>query len=149
MTQHGSARLFALAVSAAVATAVIVGLFVVGSPGDARIQKLDRRRVSDLYEIVDSVNAYWRRKESLPPDFQALSDEVHFVPHSDPETGQLYDYRALDNGTYELCATFALECESAEDSCSHWRAKPGAEIGGHGSGRQCFEITPEPVEGQR
>jgi hypothetical protein len=135
--------LFALAVSTAVAAAVVIGLVVAGSPGDARKQKLDRRRVSDLFEIVDGVNAYWAQEDSLPPDLRALGDAVGFAPGSDPETGDPYRYRVLENGAYELCATFSIECQPPDESCSHWRARRGAEIAGHGVGTECFEIRPK------
>jgi outer membrane murein-binding lipoprotein Lpp len=138
-----------LTVSVVVAAAVVAGLIVAGSPEDARIQKLDRRRVADLYSIVDSVNVYWTQHGALPPDLDALSDELTFSSDADPETREPYGYRVVDGEAYELCATFAKQCPSTDDTCSHWRTQQDAEIRGHRAGRQCFEITPRVVEGHR
>lgn len=143
MNEQGSARLLVIAVSAAVAAAIVAGLMLVGSPGEARLQKLDRRRVSDLYAIVDGVNDHWARKQSLPPDLAALTDEINFEQRVDPKTGAAYHYRVLAPDRYEVCATFAAECSASQDRCSDWQYGERHEIRRHGAGEQCFQVTPK------
>ncbi len=149
MTRDGSVRLLVLAVSTAVAAAVVAGLIVVGSPGEARLQKLDRKRVSDLYSIIDAVNLYWTRQRSLPPDLDALAVETFFDEERDPETASPYVYRVLDSDRYEVCATFSTGCGPPQDRCWDWRHSGRAEIDAHGAGEQCFSLTPRVIEGHR
>lgn len=149
MSRDGSARLLVLGVSMAVAAAIVAGLLLVGSPGEARLQKLDRKRVSDLYSIIDGVNLYWTRQRSLPPDLDALAAETRFDNELDPETASPYVYRVLDPDRYEVCATFSTECDPPHDRCWDWQHGGRAEIDAHGAGEQCFQITPRVVEGRR
>ena len=149
MIREGSARLFVLAVSTAVAAAVIAGLVLVGSPGEARLVKLDHQRTSDLYRIVDSVNAHWTRHESLPADLNSLVEAYELDSITDPDTGQPYRYRPLGDNRYELCATFAKECPAENSQCAHWRARQDIEIRGHAAGEECYEISARVVDKQR
>jgi len=142
MSREGSVRFFVIGVSVAVAAAVVAGLIVVGSPGEARLEKIDRRRVSDLYEIVDGVNRYWTQNQALPLDLSALTEATSFEPGVDPETGLAYVYRLLEPNRYEVCATFATECTSRDNRCAPWRVGGRHEISAHGAGEQCFELAP-------
>jgi len=146
MSREGSVRLLLIGVSVAVASAVVAGLIVVGSPGEARLEKLDRRRVSDLYEIVDGLNRYWTRNQALPPDLDALTAGTSFELGVDPETGLAYVYRVIEPDRYEVCATFATECTSRDNRCASWRASGRHEISEHGAGKQCFELAPMSLD---
>lgn len=119
---------------AAVLAAIAIALVYVGSPGEARQRRFDERRVGDLTEIVTSLDRYWAASTRLPASLEeAAKGGAASVPR-DPETGEPYGYRALDDRRYELCATFA---------------RPSDELPGinqppfraHTTGRQCFTMA--------
>lgn len=147
MSRGSSVRVLVVVVSAAVVAAVVAGLVLVGSPGEARLHRLDRRRVDDLYAIIDKVNLYWARKKALPADLNALADEVVFEERVDPVTGAAYDYRVLTPSRYEVCATFAISCQPPNDRCWDWQYGGRSEIRQHGAGEQCFQVTPKAGAG--
>lgn len=124
---------FAAAAAAAIATALVR----VGSPGDARERRFDERRVSDLSEIAASLDRYWATNTALPASLEeAAQGGAASVPR-DPESGEAYGYRALDERRYELCATFARPSDES----------PGINeppFRGHASGRQCFAMPVKP-----
>ena len=62
------------AVLVAVAAAVIGGFLVTGSPKEARAQRLDERRVSDLRRLQGGVNLYWTRAKKMPQSLDAAMD---------------------------------------------------------------------------
>lgn len=149
MSRRGSVRLLVLVVVLAVVAAVVAGLALAGSPGDARLQRLDRQRVSDLYRIADGINMYWARHQTLPPDLETLLEELAFDPYVDPDTGLPYTYRIVASDRYEICATFATDCRRVDGTCVPWRANRDWQVPGHGVGEQCFPITPTMPSGNR
>jgi len=122
-------------VIAVVIAAVVGGLLLLGSPTAERLQRLDNRRVNDLKLISNAVNAYWTQHKRLPVALDELSQQPGpNLNFRDPTTGQLYEYHALGDSTYELCATF--QRDSAQESPGQNR-----DFWSHGTGRQCFEIV--------
>jgi len=105
--------------------AIVGGLFVIGSPGDARRAKLDARRVSDLRAIATGIDAHWNRRDSLPADVAELKEILpHGVSITDPETNKPYTYRVFDDGVYELCAVFEMDHRTFPGSISKlWQAQ--------------------------
>ena len=132
----GGEKLLIAGVVAVVVAAVIGALAVIDSPAKERAKKLDDRRISDLREIERSIDLYWTRHESLPPDLETLEQEPGVeIPSEDPESERPYEYRPSDSKTYELCAVFATE--TPEGRYDLWT---------HGQGRQCFELEAEHFE---
>jgi hypothetical protein len=129
-------RLLAGCVIACVLVAFVAGLFIAGSPGQARAGRLDDERVNDLRSIASSVDEYWGHHGSPPPDLESLAEERGLRLRSirDPQSGEPYEYRVLTDTSYELCATF-----SASSSDSEARG-PGVRFWKHEAGRTCFEI---------
>jgi hypothetical protein len=118
---------------AAVVAAIGAAFVYVGSPGEARQRRFDDQRVSDLSEIVTSVDAYWRTNTRLPASLEeAARGGAASVPR-DPEAGEPYAYRIVDDRHYELCATFARP--STDVPAMH---EP--PFRGHAAGRQCFTL---------
>ena len=118
-----------------VVVSIIAGVILVGSPAEGRLQRLDSTRIEDLRRIVRAMDSHWERNERLPTSFDELAEDPRTqVNTSDPGSDRPYEYRALDEETYELCATF--DRESLElvrrTSADFWR---------HGIGRQCFEVS--------
>ena len=123
----------AFIVAAAVA-AIGAALVYVGSPGEARQLRFDEERASDLAAIRISVNSYWRTNTRLPASLEeAAQGGAASVPR-DPASDERYEYRALDDRRYELCATFARTAAKPPDiNDPPFRA--------HVAGRQCFTMA--------
>jgi len=115
---------------------IILGFSIAGSPALQREMRLDSERVQDLE------NLQWQIELEAVEDGALLetldSYQFEFIANEevrDPVTGESYEYRVLDEDTYELCATFTHE------------SNPRFERGilnarwSHDSGRQCFERT--------
>jgi hypothetical protein len=139
----------AAAVGAAVLAAVAAGLILLGPPSEERGRKLDDQRIAELRAVAGAIDRYWIRHDSLPPSLEALANERDVsVSLQDPETRQPYEYRPLDDGTYELCADFAQDSSDDEQPPVGDRDSDAAYPGfwSHGAGRHCFRLEPqEPV----
>jgi hypothetical protein len=132
MTPAARARLAGTVVTVAVAAAVVAGIYVLGSPSEERSRRLDGRRVQDLAGISRAVDLYWTRESRFPASLDQLrADTGAGITLVDPLTGAPYDYRPLEDGQYELCASF--EGDSADTD----RLDSGFWT--HRAGRQCFQ----------
>lgn len=124
---------------AAVVIAVGAGLFVLGSPAEERVRRLDERRVADLRAIVAGTNLYWTRHGRLPESLAELASEPGVrITTADPESSEAYRYRRLQDDRYEVCAIFARETPFPTTS-------PATSVWAHGSGPQCFEFEPDAI----
>lgn len=135
MSTEPSGRAIAIALSVVVAVVVLIGLYLVGSPGEARLQALDERRVNDLREAKGQVSAYWRGHGALPSTLDSTGSSV--VYH-DPVTGTPYEYRATGDSTYELCAVFTHSSQDRYPDEVAWR---------HREGRHCYAFSVKEPEG--
>lgn len=127
------------AVTAGIILLVIVvigyGLYLVGSPGEARLRRLDERRVEDLQSLRSHIDAHWARERRVPA---ALAD-LKTAPSDtsqlrDPITHEPYGYRATSDSTFELCAKFDRPSEEE-------RRGPRDSWWGHGQGEHCYPLT--------
>jgi hypothetical protein len=115
-------------VSAIVIAAIAAGLWLIGSPKEQRIRRIDGRRLGDLQSIERQIDVYWTRHEALPESLQALQGEPGLAPAPiDPVRGEPYSYRLLDEDSYELCAVF--------DTVSR-----DPELWAHEKGPACFRF---------
>lgn len=159
-TRTTTPRYAAIASATVIIAAIAAGFFIVGSPATQRARRFDAERVSHLQMIQGGVINYWVYKEELPPDMDALKDDLTgFVPERDPETGAQYGYRATGPLSFELCAVFKTE-ESSIDTHT-FASKPMPllypdgpmrsslseqnEIWGHSAGSNCFSRTIDPA----
>ena len=122
-----------------VTAAIVAGLFVIGGPGEARLERLDSERTGDLRRIEYAVAEVWHRTEALPPSLDSLraANQLAAEDLFDPTTNEPYDYRVLSDSTYALCATFDL---ASDDSPAPY-ARTGI-IDSHDAGRHCFTVHP-------
>ncbi len=126
---------------AAVIVAIIAGVMVAGSPAEGRMQQLDRVRARDLQSIAASIDDFWQRHERLPNSLgELVADPRAQVSIEDPDTEQEYEYRILDEDSYELCAVFALA------SITNNRARDAFWL--HDAGRHCFSLVASRVDSQ-
>jgi len=114
-----------------VASAVGMGITMLGPPSEERARRLDDRRVEDLRRIASSVHLFQTRHDRLPASREDLSREPGVILETpDPVTDEPYAYRIIDSMTYELCAVFDRE-SSESRAVGFWS---------HGAGRQCFTL---------
>jgi len=124
----------------AVVVAVVIGIILLDSPAQERVGRLDERRVSDLREMSFAVDAYWTREGILPASLEDLAIGEPIVSElADPTTGEPYEYRVLDVGTYELCAVFESESGVRE------RDVRFQYLWSHDVGRQCFQFEAQDI----
>ncbi|MDE2334904.1 MAG: hypothetical protein KGK10_10245 [Rhodospirillales bacterium] len=114
---------------AVVAASVVVGLFLIGSPGEQRLRRLDDARVTDLQNLSGEIAAYVRTHHALPPTVEAASRPGYAIPR-DPVSRQPYGYDVIDATHYRLCAVFQT---AAADVAVY----EGREAH-HGKGQTCF-----------
>lgn len=129
-----------LAVPAGIAVVLVavLGLWMSGTPGDARSEALDMRRAEDLAQIHHAVEAFVTRFGTLPEDLETLrrADPAAAVAElRDPVSGEPYAYRVTGERTYELCATFDRASERSRPRF------PAQDFWSHPAGPHCFVIT--------
>ncbi len=113
--------------------AVVAGVIVVGTPAKGRMQRLDRVRADDLRAIMTAVDRYWRQHERLPASLRDLAaDPRAEVSVIDPATEAEYEYRIVDDDSYELCAVF--------DLASILERRERGAFWLHDAGRNCFAL---------
>ncbi len=122
-----------------VITAVVAGLFVLGSPREERARRVDSRRVADLQAIVAATDLYWTRRSRLPASLDELNAEPGVsIKTGDPARSEFYGYQTLDSINYEVCASFERESEETSSD-------PARNLWVHGSGRQCFQLEAKEI----
>jgi hypothetical protein len=63
-------------VSVLVLVSIVSGFFIIGSPMDARLQRFDQQKVSDLQTIQWQILDHYQRTESLPQSLDDLHDPL-------------------------------------------------------------------------
>lgn len=122
---------------AIVAAAVVAGIYVIGSPAEQRLRRLDEAQTQDLIATSYALDAYWRRNQQLPASLDELlqdRDASAILAGIDAQSTQ--EYMPRGPATYELCAVF-------NRPSSEPRAVPGGVFWTHGQGRQCFQLEVE------
>ncbi len=142
-------RNLAIIMSAVVLASIITGFFIVGTPAEQRRRKTDDERLSSLQTIQNQIVDYWTRKETLPPNLDALQDNISgFAVPTDPVTQKSYEYIIVDALTFELCADFSTA--NKDTASGRMETKYFAPYGsfqqnwGHEAGRTCFSRTIDP-----
>jgi len=135
----------------AVFAVLIAGFVLAGSPGAARRQELDGRRLEALQGASAAVEQYHRDFGVLPPTLDSAVTVTRMlpVPPRDPVTGVPFDYAVIDSTHYRLCATFDA-ADSTGGAMPAWRtepARPGGRVRAmwaHGAGSTCFDLAVPP-----
>jgi len=120
--------------TAVAAVSVVVGILIIGSPSEGRLNALDSGRVADLQGIMGATDLFWSRNERLPRDLAELAADPRTTLNTvDPGASEPYSYRIVDVDTYELCAIFDRDSATLP-------GRPLADFWRHGSGLHCFEL---------
>ena len=112
-------------------------MFLLGTPGEQRSLRFDEQRISDLRNITRNVDLYWETNQKLPESFDDMSGTRYsiFSIH-DPESEEEYEYRAIKESGYELCAVFSADSARSIDPDRPYSAGSWD----HGTGRTCFQL---------
>lgn len=130
-------------VSAVIFVSIVAAFFVVGSPGEERLYRIDDQRISDLSVIQSQITSYYQIKQKLPETLGEVEDPLTgFNLPYDPETGEPYAYSKTDELSFELCATFSTE--SREIRGSTRPSYPYGESWEHNEGKTCFIRNIDP-----
>lgn len=122
-------RVAAVGSIVAVVAAVVAALWLLGSPGEQRLLRLDERRVADLRQLALTITARWNERHVLPGGVAELVDGRYLsVVPVDPSRRVPYEYRATAERRFELCATFDRAAR-ARDASDFWY---------HDAGHRCF-----------
>lgn len=116
------------------------GFSEIPSPIDQRARNYDMQRVSDLQAIKSQIYTYQDTHSQLPESLDSLATKGSVAPlrKIDPETNVPYEYRKINDETYELCATFTTDSKDAQEYANSYMYYE--EDFYHGVGRTCFTI---------
>ncbi|KKW42552.1 MAG: hypothetical protein UY92_C0006G0113 [Candidatus Magasanikbacteria bacterium GW2011_GWA2_56_11] len=151
-------KYFTSSVIAIVSLGAIAGLWLVGSPGRARSERFDDRRVEDLKFIQQEILNYWQAKGSLPEKLEALDSDLRGVRiPSDPQTGTPYEFKKQADLSFSLCADFNSSNRDSNRRPDAYAPDPyspefpyyspfgkDAPNWDYTAGRSCFERTIDP-----
>lgn len=140
------ARMVNYATGAAVLLAIVAGFFIVGTPQEARLMRLDQQKVYDLQNIQSQIVTYWQQKQTLPSQLSEVNDPLYgmTVP-TDPQTGAQYTYTRTSNSSFELCATFNAASRGSDPSYAYPYGRYAIDQNWeHAAGEVCFDRTIDP-----
>jgi len=132
--------------SGVILASIVAGFFIVGSPAKQRQIRFDQQRVEDLQVIQSQVLNFWQQKAALPDQLAELEDDISgWQAPLDPETDEPYEYQALGDLDFKLCAYFSTQSK-VQNMSPKERFSPRGFSGNfeHGIGRECFTRTIDP-----
>jgi hypothetical protein len=155
----GVARKLSFVAIAVVATALVAGVVIAGTPPQQRLVRLDEQRVSDLQNVQNQILYIYDRDGRLPTRLADTADSSgrNLDQIVDPESGAAYEYRAISPASFELCATFSAKTDPNSRGRHYYEPITYPLYTGddfyvegsweHDAGRQCFErvIRPNPA----
>lgn len=133
IVQGRAGRWIAIVASLVVVATIVAAIAVMGSPSKQRLMRLDERRVVELGNIADQIEAWRNEHGHIPGSLAELAAAPGVRVPQDPASGQPYGYEVLGASEYRLCAQFDTDT-AAETDPQPWRGAVWA----HGIGRQCF-----------
>jgi len=107
--------------------------FIVDSPTLARTKAYDRTRTDDLQQIKYAIDEYYREFDKLPESLTELRSYRAYIKINDPKAEISYEYKIIDDTSYELCADFETSNKDEESI-----DKYGYQEFLHEAGNNCF-----------
>jgi hypothetical protein len=89
---------------------IVIGVVLIGTPVDQRNRRFDDSRIQSLQNLQSQIVNYWTQKQVLPEALGKLEDSISgFMVPTDPESKQAYDYKVVNELSFELCASFKTD----------------------------------------
>lgn len=128
--------LAAVLAGVAVLAVVILAFVKTRGPSAQRLFRTDQKRIQNLSQLANEVNAQYNRREKQLPE---TLDDSQKTKYADPVTGQPPAYTPKPPNQYTLCATFSTDSTKDESD-------PSFHFWTHSPGPKCFELNAgEPV----
>ncbi len=122
-----------------VSSVFIASFFMIDSPKKANEKKIDRRIINNFRQVDTCVEEYHRNNDKLPENMASIKQECNYILDDelkDPETGDMFEYKIVGDGEYELCAEFRTSnIEEGSDHPYSFDRKEDL----HASGWQCLK----------
>ena len=127
---------------------IIWGFSVLGSPSTQRLIKYDEQKISDLQNINNQIISYYSNKGVLPKTIEEMANGNYYVIQTDSQTQKPYEYKKINETTYNLCAEFNKASNNEKINGKMLTApirNPYGTISWvHEAGRHCFSQTINP-----
>jgi hypothetical protein len=136
--------IFSSVAALVVAGAVSAGFFVLGTPGDVRMRRLDQQRVEDIMEIKSEILNYYISNKVLPESLAKMQEPDSSdsnINFKDRVSGKPYEYKVKDNVSYDLCAEFGAEAGDDDMKAVERETSP---FWNHERGRHCYKFHLDP-----
>lgn len=140
MSRQGAGRSLLVTATVLVIATLAVALWVMESPSKQRDRRIDERRTEQLVAIADAIDAWTANHKRLPASLAELSNQPGYsIVMVDPVKGTPYEYQAVSERAYRLCASFATSTADRRPGTSpvSWHEKHWM----HPAGRHCFDRT--------
>ena len=125
---------------------IVWGFSVLGSPRTQRLIKYDEQKVRDLESLEAIVVNYFKSKETTPSSMDELMANRGYGGFNDQQTNKSYEYRKINDLSYELCAEFNKSSEDMIPKGSGYNYSPPRPFydnygysWNHPAGRHCFQ----------
>jgi hypothetical protein len=128
---------FASAATAAVVSAIVLGFWNIGSPGNQREIGADQRRSEDLQAISNAVRQRYSGSTKMPSSLAEIQSNAPYLRIRDPLTHAPYEFRSLGGSQYQLCASFSTDIRNEQNAPGMYTARLFTK---HAQGRQCFDL---------
>lgn len=146
------AQMVGYAAGLLVVLTIIAGFFIIGTPAQARIARVDAQKISDMQSIQWQIVNYYQQKQTVPATLDQLQDPISgFIVPMQPETNIPYEYKVHGKLSFELCADFggiSTRQEGLGTSEPVSLRLKGGDLGvgswQHAEGNQCFLRTIDP-----
>ena len=146
MKNNTNLKIFVGVIVTAVLAVVATSFFLIGSPSQQRMERLDDVRERNLWSIQNGVDAYWRENDKLPESIDDIEKDIYIKADlTDPVSDESYEYRKINDLSFELCANF--ETDQTEKNARNYYPKLDGYIQGEGNynthpiGRTCYTRT--------
>ncbi len=113
-----------------------LGLWIVGTPENARKKKEDLALIDNLIDITNEIGRYIGRNNGLPKTLDTLSVNKNKIKNI------IYNPGDQKNGTYDclLCSKFNLEGGPEDCANRYYQYRLSKQFCKHSAGHVCFKI---------
>lgn len=127
-----------MAGSSVILATVIAVIALSPSPAERRLQQRDAAVRTDLQQLQQAINAWYREHQALPPDLATLATAPGWrLPLSPSDGRPPYRYTVVGGEVYQLCARFLTDTAGAAEDGQRF----GQPVDGswrHPAGEHCF-----------